>query len=68
VTTLGIPCIYYGTEQSFDGHGSGEGADKFTREAMFGGEFGAFASHNKHFFDEDSKVYQRSSRRNRNSP
>ncbi len=31
--TLGIPCIYYGTEQSFDGHGSGDGADKYIRES-----------------------------------
>jgi glycosidase len=58
VMTLGIPCIYYGTEQSFDGHGSGDGADRFIREAMFGGEFGAFASRNRHFFDEDSRVYR----------
>ena len=54
VMTLGIPCIYYGTEQSFDGHGAGDGADRFIREAMFGGEFGAFASRERHFFDEDS--------------
>jgi glycosidase len=58
VMTLGIPCIYYGTEQSFDGHGSGDGADRFIREAMFGGEFGAFASRGRHFFDEDSEVYK----------
>ena len=58
VMTLGIPCIYYGTEQSFDGHGSGDGADKFIREAMFGGEFGSFASRGRHFFDEDSPVYR----------
>lgn len=55
--TLGIPCIYYGTEQSFDGHGSGDGADRYVREAMFGGEFGAFASRGRHFFDEDNLVY-----------
>jgi glycosidase len=58
VTSLGIPCIYYGTEQSFDGHGSGDGADRFIREAMFGREFGAFASRQRHFFDEDALVYQ----------
>jgi len=57
VMTLGIPCIYYGTEQSFDGHGSGEGADKYIRESMFGGEFGSFASRGRHFFDESSPVY-----------
>jgi glycosidase len=56
--TLGIPCIYYGTEQSFDGHGAGDGADRYIREAMFGGAFGAFASRGRHFFDENSRVYQ----------
>jgi glycosidase len=57
-TTLGIPCIYYGTEQCFDGGGTGDGADRYLREAMFGGEFGAFRSRGVHFFDEDNWVYQ----------
>lgn len=45
--TLGIPCIYYGTEQSFagpeaserrflPGYKSGDHADRYLREAMFG--------------------------------
>jgi hypothetical protein len=55
--TLGIPCIYYGTEQSFDGHGTGDGADRYIRESMFGGDFGSFASRGRHFFDENSPVY-----------
>jgi glycosidase len=54
-TTMGIPCVYYGTEQRFDGHG---GNDRFIREAMFGGEFGAFESRGRHFFDESGVVYQ----------
>jgi glycosidase len=58
VTTLGIPCIYYGTEQSFNGHGSGDGADRFIREAMFGGAFGSYESRGVHFFDENNYVYQ----------
>ncbi|HKQ06377.1 MAG TPA: alpha-amylase family glycosyl hydrolase [Blastocatellia bacterium] len=58
VTTLGIPCIYYGSEQSFNGHGGGDGADRYIREAMFGGEFGSFESSSVHFFDEGSQVYQ----------
>ena len=33
-TTLGIPCIYYGSEQLFDGEG---GNDRYLRECMFGG-------------------------------
>lgn len=54
-TTLGIPCIYYGGEQCFDGQG---GDDRYIREAMFGGEFGAFESRHRHFFDEDGPVYK----------
>jgi glycosidase len=53
--TLGIPCIYYGSEQYFDGEG---GNDRYIREAMFGGEFGAFRSRGRHCFDEDSYLYQ----------
>jgi glycosidase len=57
-TTLGIPCIYYGTEQLFDGEGGGDGSDRYIREAMFGGEFGAFRSRGRHFFDENQPVYR----------
>ena len=53
-TTLGIPCIYYGTEQAFDGGGNN---DRYIREAMFGGEFGAFRSRQHHFFNEDGFVF-----------
>ncbi len=55
VTTLGIPCLYYGTEQGFDGSGD---ADKYIRECMFGGKFGAFRSQDKHFFNEKSDIYK----------
>ncbi|MBC7923755.1 MAG: alpha-amylase [Ferruginibacter sp.] len=58
VTTLGIPCIYYGSEQRFNGHGDGDGADRYIREAMFGGSFGSFESKGAHFFDESGPVYQ----------
>jgi len=54
-TTLGIPCMYYGTEQGFDGAG---GSDRYIREAMCGGEFGAFRSRQRHFFNEDTHVYR----------
>ncbi|KAG9786630.1 hypothetical protein ABEF93_005342 [Exophiala dermatitidis] len=53
--TLGIPCVYYGTEQGFDGQG---GSDQYIREAMFGGEFGAFRSRHRHFFDEDASAWK----------
>lgn len=55
VATLGIPCIYYGTEQAFDGSG---GNDRYLREAMFGGPFGAFRSRERHCFNEDSPAYR----------
>jgi glycosidase len=53
--TLGIPCIYYGSEQCFDGRG---GSDRYIRESMFGGEFGAFRTRGLHFFNEDNPVYR----------
>ncbi|OCK85026.1 glycoside hydrolase family 13 protein [Lepidopterella palustris CBS 459.81] len=55
LTTLGIPCIYYGTEQSLDGSG---GSDHYIREALFGGQFGPFRSANRHCFNEQNPVYQ----------
>lgn len=54
-TTIGIPCIYYGSEQLFDGQG---GEDRYIREAMFGGDFGAFRSKGRHFFNMEGYVYE----------
>ena len=51
LTSLGIPCLYYGTEQGFDGKG---GNDRYIRESMFGGNFGAFRSKGVHFFKEEN--------------
>jgi glycosidase len=56
LTTLGIPCIYYGSEQGFDGAGE---SDRFLRECMFGGPFGSLQSTGRHFFNERHPVYQR---------
>jgi glycosidase len=56
--SMGIPCIYYGTEQAFDGAGSGDGCDRFIRESMFGGAFGAFRTRDRHFFNERQPAYQ----------
>lgn len=53
-TTLGVPCIYYGSEQCFDGSG---GNDRYIREAMFGGRFGPFRSRDRHAFDETGGTY-----------
>jgi glycosidase len=59
--TLGIPCIYYGTEQALDGcsdYGTEPyPADQYIREAMFGGEFGPFRTRNTHAFDENKMTY-----------
>ena len=54
VCSLGIPCIYYGSEQCFNGAGS---SDRYLRECMFGGEFGSFGSRDRHFFHEQLWVY-----------
>jgi glycosidase len=54
-TTLGVPCIYYGSEQRLDGAGDN---DRYIREAMFGGEFGPFRSRGRHVFDDQSAVYR----------
>jgi glycosidase len=53
--TAGIPCIYYGTEQAFDGTGDN---DRYIREAMFGGAFGPFRSKDRHCFNEKNPVYE----------
>jgi len=57
--TLGIPCVYYGSEQYFNGHATEdrEGNDVFLRESMFGGDYGAFESSGYHFFNEGSFAY-----------
>jgi glycosidase len=52
---MGIPCIYYGTEQGFDGGGD---SDFYVREAMFGGKWGAFDTTGVHFFNPDHPIYQ----------
>jgi len=54
-TTLGIPCIYYGSEQFFDGAGDN---DRYLRECMFGGGFGAFRTKERHFFRESTWLFQ----------
>ena len=51
-TSLGVPCIYYGTEQGFNGGDYRDEtakridgfSDAFVRECMFGGKWGAFKS------------------------
>jgi glycosidase len=55
VVTLGIPCLYYGSEQLLDGEG---GDDRYIREAMFGGEFGPFRTRDRHVFDETAPTYR----------
>jgi hypothetical protein len=58
LTTLGIPCIYYGSEQGFDSGGRQGGTDLVLRENMFGGRFGGLCTQGRHFFDEDSDLYR----------
>jgi hypothetical protein len=68
LTTPGIPAIYYGTEQAFDGsedyHDYSVEArrfaeDRYVREAMHGAGFGAFETQGCHFFDPDHPTYLR---------
>jgi glycosidase len=58
LTTMGIPCIYYGTEQGFDSGGRPSSSDLVLRENMFGGRFGGKCTQNRHFFDEDAALYK----------
>ncbi len=66
LTSAGIPCIYYGTEQGFNGRDPRTGnddsdkaySDVFLRECMFGGPFGSLQSTGRHFFNEQHEVYQ----------
>jgi len=72
LTTLGIPCIYYGTEQAFDGSlqdhdrliepfsgGNPPFDDRYIREDMFGGPFGAFRTTGCHFFNPGHPAFLR---------
>lgn len=63
LTSAGIPCLYYGSEQGFDGadQRSGEDdaySDAFLRECMFGGPFGSLQSSGRHFFNENHETYR----------
>ena len=67
-TMPGMPSIYYGTEQAFDGnedyHDYGIepkrfAEDRYVREAMFGGDFGAFGTTGCHFFNPHHPTYLR---------
>jgi glycosidase len=58
LTTMGIPCIYYGSEQGFDSGGRPNGSDLVLRENMFGGRFGSFCTQGRHFFNEDGELYR----------
>lgn len=55
LTSQGVPCLYYGTEQGFDGGGP---SDAYVRECMFGGKWGAFDSKGAHFFNPGHPLYQ----------
>src|SRR5215469_12409293 len=58
LTTMGIPCIYYGTEQEFDSGGRPSSSDLVLRESMFGGSFGGRRTQGHHFFDESGALYE----------
>jgi glycosidase len=58
LTTMGIPCIYYGSEQGFDSGGRPNGSDLILRESMFGGRFGGLCTQGRHFFNEEGHLYR----------
>lgn len=58
LTTAGIPCIYYGSEQGFDSGGRVSDCDVVLRENMFGGRFGGLCTQGRHFFNEDAHLYR----------
>lgn len=55
LTSQGVPCIYYGSEQNFDGGGD---SDAYVRECMFGGRWGAFDTTGHHFFNPENLTYR----------
>jgi glycosidase len=68
LTMPGIPSIYYGTEQAFDGSETNHDydiepertyADRYIRESMFGSQFGAFETEGCHFFNPNHPTYLR---------
>jgi glycosidase len=68
LTMPGIPSIYYGTEQAFDGSQDYHDysvepehayIDRYIRECMFGGKFGAFGTEGCHFFNPEHPTYLR---------
>jgi glycosidase len=68
LTMPGIPSIYYGTEQAFDGSEAYHNyeveprryaEDRYVREDMFGGDFGAFGTEGCHFFNRQHPTYLR---------
>ncbi|MGK7906946.1 MAG: alpha-amylase family glycosyl hydrolase [Synechococcus sp.] len=68
LTMPGIPSIYYGTEQAFDGGQDYHDyaieperafIDRYIRECMFGGKFGAFGTAGCHFFNPQHPTYLR---------
>ncbi|MFN8379431.1 MAG: alpha-amylase family glycosyl hydrolase [Anaerolineae bacterium] len=68
LTMPGMPSIYYGTEQAFDGTEDYHdyqaepkrfAEDRYIREAMFGGAFGAFGTEGCHFFNPQHPTYLR---------
>ena len=58
LTTAGIPCVYYGSEQGFDSGGRPSSSDLVLRENMFGGRFGGLCTQGRHFFNEQGDLYR----------
>src|SRR5262249_41132080 len=58
LTTMGIPCIYYGSEQGFDSGGPPLGLGLGLREGMVGGPVRGTCSPGRHFFNRGRRVHR----------
>jgi len=56
LTMIGLSCIYYATEQAFDGHGP---EDNYIRETMFASPHAGFKAKGCHFFDSSHPTFER---------
>jgi glycosidase len=55
LTSQGVPCLYYGTEQGLNGGGPD---DSYVRECMFGSNWGAFGTAGRQCFNTQHEIYR----------
>jgi glycosidase len=55
ILSMGIPCLYYGTEQGLNGGGDG---DHFVRETMFASDWGGRGIRAGHLFNDQGEIFR----------